>query len=340
MRCEIITIFSLNYGNRLQNYALQEALKDIGLQVTTNRVEKKIVNRRIKDFIKCIRNKTTGDMFAIFDTKNIRFRYTHPDKIYNEKIDFYISGSDQVWNPFFSFNSDREFLNFAPSRKKISYSASFGISEIPSEFQERFKNNLKDFRSISVREDAAARIIKDLVGVDAKVVLDPTMLLTKKQWENVCKQSSIKLKKPFVTKYFLGKRSNIIEEKIDEFAKRNGYEIIDITGEGCQYSIGPAEFVYLLNESVINFVDSFHGTVFSILFNKPFYTFSRPDEAGYGNMNSRFDTIFSKFPLIDRYVIDHNCFVPELEIDFENVNLVLNTEREKAIKFLKEALGE
>lgn len=338
MNVEIITIYSLNYGNRLQNYALQEVLKELGANVTTNRVEKSIINRKFKETIKRLRNRTTADLFSIFDNKNIHFRYTHSDAIYDEKIDFYIAGSDQIWNPYFAFNSDREFLVFAPSSKRIAYSASIGISEVPIEFQNRFKNNLKDFKCISVRENAAERIINDIIGINAKVVLDPTMLLTKKQWDIICKQSHIQLNRPFVVKYFLGHRSNIIDNKINEFAARHGYEIVDITSKACQYTVGPAEFLYLLNNSMFNFVDSFHGTVFSIVFNKPFYTFSRPEESGFGNMNSRFDTIFSKFALSDRYIEDFNIFIPNFNIDYNYVNVILDEERSKSIDFLKEAM--
>ena len=338
MKAEIITIYSINYGNRLQNYALQEALKKIGVDVVTNRVDNDITKRKIKEIVKAIRNKRVSDRFSHFDIKNIKFRYSKKC-VDSDVVDYYIAGSDQIWNPNFSFNSDREFLTFASSEKKIAYAASIGVSELSEEQEKRFKNNLSDFHVISVREKDAADLIFSITGKRPEVVLDPTMLLTKKEWEKVSRQSKLKVGKPFIAKYFLGIRNKEVEERIESYASENGCEIIDITANNCPYVIGPAEFVYLLQNSKMNFVDSYHGTVFSILFNKPFYTFARPNEKGYGNMNSRFDTIFSLFPIVDRYVVNIENTLFSSVIDYRDTNSTLEIERKKAFDFLKEAMG-
>lgn len=338
MKVEIITIYSLNYGNRLQNYALQEALKKMGVDVSTNRVESNIPKRKLKEIVKAIRNKHVSDYFSRFDIKNIKLRYSKKC-VDSNSIDYYIAGSDQIWNPNFSFNSDREFLPFAPSKKKIAYAASIGVSELSGEQKTRFKNNLSDFHAISVRENDAADLINDITGKKTEVVLDPTMLLTKEEWENVSQQSKLKVEKPFVAKYFLGIRNREVEEKIESYARENGCEIIDITADSCPYVIGPSEFVYLLQNSKMNFVDSYHGTVFSIIFNKPFYTFARPNEKGYGNMNSRFDTIFSLLPINDRYVVNVDNAAFSSIIEYRDVDDMLEVARNKSIAFLKEAMG-
>lgn len=338
MKAEIITIYSINYGNRLQNYALQEALRKIGVDVVTNRLANDITKRKIKEIIKALRNKHVSDYFSRFDIKNIKFRYSK-ECVDSNSVDYYIAGSDQIWNPNFSFNSDREFLTFAPSKKKIAYAASVGVSELSGEQKTRFKNNLSDFYAISVRENDAADLIYDITEKKPEVVLDPTMLLTKEEWGKIIQQSKLKVDKPFVAKYFLGIRNKEVEDRIESYASENGCEIIDITADNCPYVIGPAEFVYLLQNSKMNFVDSYHGTVFSILFNKPFYTFARPNEKGYGNMNSRFDTIFSLFPIVDRYVVNIENTLFSSVIDYRDTNSTLEIERKKAIKFFKEALG-
>lgn len=337
MKAEIITIYSINYGNRLQNYALQEALKKIGVDVTTKRVDNDITKRKIKEIIKAIRNKRICDYFSRFDIQNIKFRYSK-ECFDSSSVDYYIAGSDQIWNPNFSFNSDREFLTFAPSKKKIAYAASIGVSELSGEQKTRFKNNLSDFHAISVRENDAADLIYNITGKRPEVVLDPTMLLTKDEWEKVSQQSKLKVEKPFVAKYFLGIRNKEIEEKIESYARECGCEIIDITADNCPYVIGPAEFVYLLQNSKMNFVDSYHGTVFSIIFNKPFYTFARPNEKGYGNMNSRFETIFALLPINDRYVVNVDNAAFSSIIEYRNVDAKLEVARNKSIEFLKKAL--
>lgn len=339
MKVEIITIQCPNYGNRLQNYALQETLKSIGVEVTSNKTINATVKRIFKNLLKVIRNKNSSDYFLHFDIKNIKFRYSKKVCSDSESIDYYIAGSDQIWNPNFSFNSDREFLTFAPPKKKIAYAASIGISELSEEQKLRFKNNLSDFKAISVRENDAADLIYNIIGKRPEVVLDPTMLLTKEEWQKVSRQSKLKIEKPFIVKYFLGIRNKEIEEKIEIFAKENNYEIIDITADNCAYVIGPAEFVYLLQHSQMNFVDSYHGTVFSVIFNKSFYTFSRPNEKGYGNMNSRFDTIFSLLPMKERYVVNLGDVIFSSKIDYSKINAILEIERHKSIGFIKEALG-
>lgn len=339
MRCEIITINSINYGNRLQNYALQEILKKLGLKVTTNRIEDNVTKRLLKELLKCLRNKYYCDYYARFDVKNIKYRYTSRDKIESESIDYFIAGSDQIWNPNFDFNSEREFLTFAPSRKKIAYAASTGISELSNEEKSKFRNYLKDFRAISVRENDASEMLSDLLEKKPEVVLDPTLLLTIEDWKKIIAQSQVKIEKPFIVKYFLGIRSEKIERKINDFATKKGYEIIDVSNRNCPYPIGPAEFVYLLSNSTINYVDSFHGTVFSILFNKSFYTFSRPNEHGYGNMNSRFETVFSRFPLKERYIFDVDKINFSEQLEYDETNKILEYERKKSIAFLKKAIG-
>ena len=341
LNCEIITIYSKNYGNRLQNYALQETLKKLGCKTTTNICTNKVWIHRIKENIKCIRNKYQSDKFSIFDKKNIKYRYTKAiNKIDTEFIDFFIAGSDQIWNPNFSFNTDREFLTFTNDEKKIAYAASIGVSELSQSERERFKKNLSTFSKVSVREHDAASLLLSITNINPQVVLDPTFLLDSNEWEKIIKQSSIKVDKPFVVKYFLGIRDIAIEKQIDEYSNSNNYEIIDITSDSSIYKVGPAEFLYLLKNSEYNFVDSFHGTVFSVIFEKQFYTFSRPKEKGFGDMNSRFNTIFKTFDLSERYINFENensiNFVEK--IDYKKVSNKLVVEREKSIKYLIDAL--
>ena len=339
MKVEIVTIISNNYGNRLQNYALQETLKKLGVRSVTNRIDNKIAKRKVKEIIKATRSRYLSDYFSRFDMKNIKFKYSIEKYSDSKYIDYYIAGSDQIWNPNFSFNSDREFLTFAPSNKKIAYAASIGISELSENQSIRFKRNLKDFCAISVRETEAADLIEKLIGKRPEVVLDPTMLLTKDEWFKVSKQSKLMTTKPFIVKYFLGRRSEEVDEMINSFANENEFEVIDVTSKECPYIIGPAEFVYLFQYSQMNFVDSFHGTVFSILFNKTFYTFARPEEKGFGNMNSRFETLFSLFPLEERYLKKCDKINFDAEINFDITNKLLESYRSESVAFLKKALG-
>lgn len=338
MNCEIITIISNNYGNRLQNYALQKCLEKNQINSTTNRV----VNHKIKvntiEFIKRHRKKKSSDFFSIFN-RLINWRIVDSiEKVDSDEIDYFVAGSDQIWNPMFKFNSDREFLCFTDKSKRIAYAASIGLSELPEKEKERYKNNIMQFKAVSVRENEAADIIEELTGKRPEVVLDPTLLLNSEEWDIVAKKSNIKIDSPYIVKYFLGIRDKKIMDQIDEFAHKNNYQIIDITNEK-KYLIGPSEFVYLLSNSEFNFVDSFHGTVFSMIFHKEFLSFFRPKD-GCGDMNSRFSTLFQKLGGFERYVEQFPNIDNLDSLDYDEVERKLLDERKKSIDFLINAFGE
>ena len=127
---------------------------------------------------------------------------------------------------------------------------------------------------------------------------------------------------------------------IEDYAQTNGYEIIDISETNPKYKIGPAEFVYLFEHSKYNFIDSFHGTVFSILFEKPFWTFERKSEVGYGNMNSRLSTILKLFGLENRYIsYAEEIILFDKEIDYKCAIDVLEKQRTKSINFIKDSIN-
>src|SRR5699024_7327637 len=106
-----------------------------------------------------------------------------PNKL--NDYDFFVTGSDQVWNPFFTNSSSLYFLTFAPRKKRIAYAPSFGISEVPDLLRENFTKWLSEIEHLSVREDAGADIIKQLTNRDSEVVADPTLLLTKESWLSI-----------------------------------------------------------------------------------------------------------------------------------------------------------
>lgn len=339
MKCEIVTIIGDNYGNRLQNYALQEVLKDMGAIVTTNSVVHRPILHMLNNFLKSKRISSYKGRMAKFNTK-IKWRYVKDNKNLNSSsVDFFIAGSDQIWNPFFPFNSDREFLTFTAPEKRIAYAASIGINELDQVQLKRFKNNLKDFKALSVREFQAANLVEKIIGFRPPVVLDPTMLIPAEKWKKIADESKIKLKKPYIIKYFLGENYSKLSSVINHFAADKSFEIIDIMEQRENMKIGPCEFLYLLKNSQFNFLDSFHGTVFSILFKTNFYTFSRFIESGTGDMNSRFETLLKLFHFEDRYLCgDIKNINLDKQMSFMGVDEVLVGERKFSMEFLKNSL--
>ena len=126
-----------------------------------------------------------------------------PDSL-NKEYDFFVTGSDQVWNPNFGFGNEIDFLEFADEYKRISFAASFGISVVPEEHSEKFKRRLNNMRKISVREDAGAEIVKKLTGRDAIVLPDPTLLIEKKRWEIIMSSHKYKPTSKYILTYLIG----------------------------------------------------------------------------------------------------------------------------------------
>lgn len=347
LKIAIVTIISYNYGNRLQNYALQETLRKLNVQVETIPVEIKYnLKGKIKLWIKTIvapvMKRYSGVCWDLFD-QNIRWsRYTAADNDVGTQYDYFVAGSDQIWNPNFEFNSDREFLTFASKEKRIAYSASIGLDELPYNEIDRYKRHISAFKAVSVREKSAADIVESLGCIRPEVVLDPTMLLSVEQWKVVINQSKLRIQKRYAVAYFLGIRTAEFDSYITKKAAEMGIALIDIMNLPCDIKnkIGPAEFVSLLYNSEAVFTDSFHGTVFSILFHKPFIVFERPYEEGYGRMSSRLDTLLETFKLNERRVNSTDQLeMLELKCDFLNTDEILKEERKKSIGFLEGALN-
>lgn len=355
-----------NYGNRLQNYATQEVLKELGFQVETILVDRTDPNSRklsnrlrkissINELCKNISNKIEYYLnkhiikerqktFLNFSKQNINETdYTIsnnyiPNDLSN-KYDYFIVGSDQVWNPYNLHGTSFYFLTFVKETyKKIAYAASFGISEIPAEFKERYKEWLSGMHRLSVREDDGAKIIKELTGRDAPVLVDPTMLLTKEKWLSIAKPAKNKPKGKYLLTYFLGGIPPKYKSQIRNIVKENNLEVINLGDlrEKETYETGPSEFIDYINSCSIFCTDSFHGTVFSILFQKPFIAYERMGSAL--SMYSRIDTLLNKFDLICRKAESIKTNDEVFDIDYSHVPPILEQERKKAIDYLKEAL--
>lgn len=349
----VITINDYNnYGNRLQCYAVQRYLEKMGHDVENiynrNRKDGFIINcaRKLYHFIIDFKNRKTVASrernFYEFN-KNIKFSDEHIicghyNDILNDKYDFFISGSDQVWNPYYRKRIEVDFLNFAANEKKVSFSASMGVSRLPDNVIETYRRYLKDFKSISVREDTAKKIIEGLTDRnDIEVLVDPTLLLTVEDWEEVSQKPCMNYNPKFILSYFLG-GSKRYENVIKSIAEKYSCEIIDVYDKNSAfYSCGPQHFLDLEKNAFLVCTDSFHSAVFAFLFNRPFIVFDRDNTKI--NMNSRMETLLSTFSLQQcRYKDGRN---PEeyLTWDYSVGYKVLEKKREDAKKFITQALS-
>lgn len=333
-RIAIVTLYNENnFGNRLQNYAVHQYLTQMGFACETLVFEKKrsvkfMLKKQIKQFLYhfIVRN---DEMNRIISFEHFSNRYIPKRRITTgystEKLakeyDYYVVGSDQVWNPCFGdFDSlfDQMFLTFVPAHKRICFSPSFGVSKIPAEWEARFADALSGFHQLCAREDEGVRIIKELTGKDAVRLIDPTMLFDAEQWLKAARKTK---EENYILTYFLG---NYPHEALP--SNKRIINLLDKTN-GNYYRYNPSDFIGLIANADAVYTDSFHACVFSILFNKPFCVMERKDNNTV--MSSRLQSLLAMFD------ISFEAAASSLiHIDAKKRNRVLQVERKKVKRFI------
>lgn len=351
MKAGIVTITNgYNYGNRLQNYAVQEALESVGISAetiwkTTNvfDTENPVYLRKlyIKRFL---HYHLTKEENRILNFYRFNKTYIHrssqminekaPEKL-SEKYDYFIAGSDQVWNPYLEYCTEANFLTFAESLQKIAISPSIAIEEIPERNKEDFSKWIRDFRLLSVREEKGAELIRNLCGREAEVLCDPTMYLSAYQWEKIEKKPE-KCPEEYVLTYYLGSYDDSYRNWVQTFAKKQNLKIFELQSEE-HFGIAPDEFLYLIHHATCVCTDSFHGTVFSLIFHTPFVVFERKD--GFKTMKSRLVTLLSKMQCLQRRQkeIDDKKI---LNMSFKKTDEIIEKEKKKFGNFLMQIQKE
>lgn len=357
MKIGIITITELeNFGNRLQNFALQEIIAQYGAAVETvpNLINYGYRRKRSyiwKQFALGLLNHSLGKTSALmmkkiafdkFDRRYFTFcplaaTLTDIPTMLDEKYDYFIAGSDQIWNPYFTFNFDFNFLTFAKYDKRIAYAASFGVEKIPDKMRSAFRTYLNGLKCISVREYAGQNIVKELTGNQCKVLLDPTLLRTSEQWIQMERKPRwIKGNERFVLLYCLGD-DTLKSKSLKRILLSQQYsdcKMVDINdmNDWRKYAIAPDHFIWLIHHAQLVITDSFHATVFSILFEKSFLYAQRKDENI--SMASRVSSLkwLLDFPFPDNEIIHPT------QQDIARVQMALKKRKKEAIQYLKDAL--
>lgn len=343
--------FLLNYGGIIQNFALQQVLLKLGHDPLT--FEHDTCYSRTRWFLRSAKHvlknhslkglpvyptyqgRIGNKIFIKFVLKNIRSVTVNdftPDLTQKYGLDAYVVGSDQVWRPAFNLGPrlGNMFLDFAGDDvKKISYAASFGCKEWEyTEEQERMCGKLaKRFDAISVREASGVDLCKEHFGVDATLVLDPTLLLNKEDYGKVCHDVPKKEKHIFVYSLVVSEGVLAVAEKVAEamglsiIVKQAGRKVKkEDTIEDWFAEFRDADYVV---------TDSFHGMVFSIIFNKPFSIVMNPSGG-----NDRYLSLLSQLGLMERIVSDELQPVFSA-IDWSDVNHRLTELRKASFEFLK-----
>lgn len=299
-----------------------------------------------------VRNKRFGNFAEKYFT-NLSKPYAGWETLVREaekNYDAFLCGSDQLWLPM-NLGSHFYTLEFAPDNKpKIAYATSFGVSEIPKSQKRATKKYLERFQALSSRELRGSQIIKELTGIDAVTVCDPTLLLTGDEWFEII-PSNRSVEKPYIFAYFLGNNESHRTETM-KLAKEKGLPVVTVPfldnfvecdktfGDRQMYDLDSADFVNLIRNAEYVVTDSFHGSVFSILNHKKFVTFSRFSDESKQSRNSRIESLFSLTGLASRHCTGNVLDVIDKDIDFIAVDEKLSALRKESIEFLDNALNE
>lgn len=366
-----------NYGGVLQGYALKRVLKEKGYTVdiisydvnkNKNPIYKSIYEQSkqygIKSASRKILEKSVGKFkflikdilkdritkfedFMKYDTKE--YNDSNLNEL-NKNYKVFISGSDQIWNP----NAVRQLYlqNFVEEgKKKVSYAASIGRNKLSAYESAKLVPFIKKFDSLSVREKTASELLNKYLNSKISVVLDPTLLLEKEQWNEI--SSAQVYNRPYALFYFFSD-SKKIRKKVMNFCKSKNIDLVmipyanqtfnfsDKKGPGIRLnSVGPKEFISAIRYADYIFTDSFHGAVFSIIYEKQFFVFER-NKKEHVSMNSRLYDLLDGFDLSKRLIsIDKISDISKKEkIDYKLVNEKKVELKMKSINFLDKALKD
>lgn len=359
-----------NYGTALQASALCNIIEKSGympslIQYSPHNYEPIPNKLTLKQFIKKAVKKVcelknpsyySDELNNLFTSYlNAHIKETSPCRSYSElydlnsEYDVFVCGSDQIWAPI--CYDDKYFLTFAEdTNRMIAYAPSIGTEKISDPYiKDKIKQHISRFKYLSVREKQGAALIEKLTGKNAKVVLDPTLLMSAAEWDVYAETDKAQkiTEKEYIICYFLGnseKYMNYVRD-ISENMKMQFY-VIPVTMKqkksenAVPFEVGPREFVSLIKNAKYVCTDSFHGTAFAVNYNIPFSVFKRFSDNDPKNQNSRIFSILEILKLENRLAdyTKKNTAQDWFNCDFTNANKLLEEQRKESLSYLKTAL--
>lgn len=375
-----------NYGTALQGLATIKVIQSLGYPFRIIRYNKK---RSLYNIVKTLPGYLRSGVLDVFkqQLRNKKNRYLYPDYVQNTKLrtdkcnafkckyfeplcDYYTGwdalsdgsknydvifvGSDQVWSPLSLYAGFYNLMFVDNSVPKFSYSSSFGQSYIMEHQKKGVAEFLKKLDVIGVREKRGAEIVKELTGRNATVVADPTLLLSKDEWEDIIKDSKMKINEPYILCYMLGPRKDNREAvtklgkmlgiKILTFNHMDWYEPADENfGDINNYTCDCLDFIKLLSNAEFVVTDSFHCSVFSILFHKKFLTLYRLNPSDKKSSHSRIENLLSQMKIENHAIKEVNNITAlyktiNEDIDWNIVDGHLDGLKKTSMDFLQKAI--
>lgn len=301
------------------------------------------------------RSKRRKIKFQEFQNENFRLSPLAQNKdelkTVEEYYDACVCGSDQVWNPTYIGHDMGYFLNFvSDDYKRIAYAPSIAVSVFPNEYRAEIEEQMKKFDRISVREKESVKVVEKLTGQSPTVVVDPTLLLEQSDWEKIeRKPNENYMSEPYIFCYFLGPNSAYCDY-VNRLKELTGLRVVVVTctelkvfqhfGDITCDDIGPAEFVYLIHHAAYVCTDSFHGTVFSIINERKFFTFKRYSDKSISSENSRVYTLLDMIGHPERLIDDERQIENQYLImpDYREIKQRIATCREASVQYLRDEI--
>lgn len=362
MKINIITLHRAeNYGSVLQTFALQYKIEELGHEVKIlDYHPERYTNKGLLKRLKYKSPRFKNPLFLLAAKTLIYPSYLRKNKIFSnfinkylnlstnsfatneeakgqfEEADIYCTGSDQVWNSHWNEGIEKAlFLDFVPKNKLIfSYASSIGLSKLPEYEKDLTRQLLDKYEFISVRENTGVEIIKELGRKDVVQSLDPTLLMTKEEWEKYA-DNAYKNKKYILTYNLhhdpeIDKYAQALSRKYHLPVYNISYNWHDIIRKGkLQWCPSVEGFLGLIKYAQFVIADSFHATVFSIIFERSFVTIT--PEIASSRITSLLDMLHLSERNIPRYT---DITLIETPIDYGKVKQLIDIEREKSMNYL------
>ncbi len=362
----------LNYGSVLQCFALCEAVHDLGFESEILWVKGSVVKHfdvRIPKAFAIIKKillhpsllstmreniavlshqeeaMETKVAFETFVQKHIQQKIVPSHQLRmlaNSEYHALICGSDQIWCASSLYVDPLMYLRFAPKHKRIAYAPSLGRDSIPSYNTRIMRKYILGIRALSIRETQGALLIDQLTGKKPEVVVDPTLLLDRKRWSSLA--TPMHNAQPVMVCYFLDTPSEEMQKKIATLAIqqkalvvvfKKRLETLEKMTEASYSNGGPEVFLGAIKNSQYVFTDSYHGMIFSIVFEKPFWSIERQYQTY--DQSSRQKSLLSLLDIPERY-IQHADTITLQPLSYVTINKKLALQRTKSLTYLKEAL--
>ena len=376
MKIGVVTVFGNgNYGSELQSLSMNGFCESRGHKVTFLRIYSsskfiRLIDRvinRLRNWYSCItdaeyrkvycdthsntnrqatisselRQHIQSKVASLIHTGNISaFKMRH-----SSIFDCYICGSDQVWSALIQPVWTSNFLKGVSPFRKIAYAPSIGVNDVPDYYIRTVSPLVRDFKYLSVRERNVAELFESRIGVKPLVVVDPTILVGRDFWIKLLTEYNLfQPKYSYIFCYFLGEINDEQIKFLNQFAGNRmiiilPYEQHTERLKNGEYVLADhLEFINYIRYADYVFTDSFHATVFSLLFHKEFTVFQR-SHVGATKQTSRIESILSLVGLENRFYTNSNvsCLTA---IDYNKVDNILEVERQKSVNFLDNALTQ